>query len=228
MDIQDAKIGTRLELELINSFGTKIGQTYVSQLIDIKNKEDIIILCPIFESQFVFIASGSNVRILFLHEKFGLLSFTANITSREKSGNILLLHTKITSEIEKIQRRKYYRQDCILKSEYRVYTEPKQGEDDIDPTPYKKAIAKNLSGNGTCIVIEENIQKGTLLEVKIYTNENTYIRAIGPIMRNSQILTSRDKKFEMGLYFKEISSKDQDILVKYVFDLQRLQLRKNT
>ena len=63
MDIQEVKIGTRFELELINSLGEKKSQTYISQLVETSTKSDLLVLCPIFESKYVFIATGSNIRI---------------------------------------------------------------------------------------------------------------------------------------------------------------------
>ncbi|MCX8129309.1 MAG: flagellar brake domain-containing protein [Clostridia bacterium] len=231
MNIREIVIGTRLEVELINSLGEKTGQTYVSQLIDIVNNEDALILCPIYESKFVFIAQGSNMRSLFMHDKYGLMSFTAVVTNKEKKGNILLLHIKLTSEIEKIQRRKYYRFDCNLNALYRIHNETDPAQEN-SPVPesaeFKKAITRNLSGNGTCIVVSENIPKGSFVEVQVFLSDNNPIKAVCIIMRNSEIHTSKEKKYELGLYFKKISAKDQDSVVKYIFDQQRLQLKRES
>lgn len=233
MNIIGTKLGTKLELELINSIGQKIGQTYISQLIDIIDDKNIVISAPIHESRLMFITNGTKIRILFFHYKLGLACFSGTVTGKEKNENLILFDIKIETELEKIQRRNYFRLDCLLNAEYFLLpNETSEGETQVE-TPiaidkeYRKAIAKNLSGCGVCIVIGEDIPKGSIIEVIVALDKENSIKAKCKVVRSSPIETSKDKKFELGLYITQISNKDQDAIIKFIFDQQRLKLKNN-
>lgn len=224
MNATDIKIGIRLELEIINSLGERIGQPYVSQLIDVSDKNKVLIAAPIHESRLMLITNGTRVRIIFLHQNQGLLSFEGVISKKDKKDNIFIFGIDILSDFEKIQRRKYFRLDSILNAKYRVLLEPKSEE---TPPVYKKAFTRNLSGNGSGIAIGEELKKNTLIELEISISKDVFIKIEGKVIRCTELPSQREKKFECGLYFTKISQKDQDILIKYIFDQQRMML-KNT
>ncbi len=238
MNMNEIKIGTRLELELINGLGEKIGQTYISQIIDIKG-DKIVIAAPIHESRVLFIPIGSKARMYFFHNKFGLLSLEIKLDSKETVDNIQCILAHAEGPIEKIQRRKYYRLDCNLPVNYRVCGEDetpeslaseirKPIEKALLDSDFKKGLSKNLSGSGLCIVIEEKISKDSMLEVIVWMDETTYIRMVCGIMRISELITPRDKKYETGLHIANITERGQNIIIKYVFDKQKEILKRQT
>lgn len=230
MNITDVRIGTRMELELVNRMGDATSQLYVTQLIDILNENEIIIPCPIFESKFVFIATETRVRLMFLHDQFGLLAFHATIFFKEKRGNFFLLHARITSDFEKIQRREYFRLPCFLNTLYYLRPEKDQDKNEFTEVPtkdFKKSMTKNISGNGACMIVNENIPKNSTIEVYFTLTETLSIRAIAKVVRSELMDLPQEKKYDLGVYFKSISPKDQDITVKYIFDQQRSLLKKN-
>lgn len=234
MNIIGTKLGTKLELELVNNLGQKIGQTYISQLIDVIDEKCIVISAPIHESRLMFVTNGTNIRILFFHNKLGLAAFLGTVTGKEKSENLILFDIRIDSDLEKIQRRNYFRLDCLLNAQYYLISTESNGDDmpvdliaDSSEKEYKKAIAKNISGCGTCIVVSEDIQKGSVLEVIISIDKQTSIKMKGKVVRNIAIEANRETKHELGLYTSQISVKDQDIIIKYIFDQQRLKLKNN-
>jgi c-di-GMP-binding flagellar brake protein YcgR len=235
MNILGTKLGTKLELELVNSLGQKIGQTYISQLIDIFDEKSIAISAPIHESRLMLINNGTKIRIIFLHHKLGLVCFCGTVTNKEKTENLVLFNIKIDTELEKIQRRNYFRLDSLLNAEYFVIsTEAVEdgSQTDLSAAPldkeYKKAIAKNLSGSGACIVVGEDIPKGALIEAKIYFTKDSSIKAKFKVIRNKPIEANREKKYELGLHTAQISVKDQDAVIKYIFDQQRVKLKKQS
>lgn len=231
MRIEDAPVGTRLELEIINKEGIKLGLIHISQFIEIPNHENVIISCPIFESKYVFIALGTTVRLTFFNEKLNcLLFFTGIITHKENKENILRLCINITSELQKLQRRNYYRFDCNLDAKYSIISELKKEEtntSDIPPPEIKTALTKNISGNGACIVVDDELLNGANLEVDIFLSKNLPVKAKCRIVRVSVIPSSRGKKYEIGLFFMELTKKGQDDVVKFIFERQRELLKKN-
>jgi len=229
MDVKKIPIGTKFDLELINSIGERIGKIYISQLLDVIDSKNIIMSCPIHESRLTFIANGTHVRVVFHNDKHGLLSFTGIITEKEKTDNIIVLHTLINSDFEKIQRRNHFRLDCFIDGKYCILPEDtpdKRIESDPENKTYKKILAKNISGSGACIVSEDELVGGSLIELTLNLNKDTSIKTICKVIRSILMENNKDKKYATGLYFKEISAKDQDHLIKYIFK-QQAQILKN-
>jgi c-di-GMP-binding flagellar brake protein YcgR len=236
--MNEIKIGTRLELELINGLGEKIGQTYISQIIDIKG-DNIVIAVPIRESRVLFIPIGSKARMYFFHNKYGLLSLEIKLDSKTTVDNIQCIIAHAEGPIEKIQRRKYYRLDCNLPVNYRICREDetqeslaseirKPVEKDVLESEFKKGLTKNLSGSGLCIVIDEKIDKDSMLEVFVWMDETNYIRTVCSIMRISEVITPRDKKHDIGLHILSITERGQNLIIKYVFEKQKEILKRQT
>lgn len=228
-NILKSKLGIKLELELINNLGEKIGQSYVSQLIDADDEHNIEIAAPIHESRLMLITPGTRVRAIFLDDNHGLLSFLGSITSREKKESIISLRVKTDGSFEKIQRRNYFRLDCLLDVTYVPYNDQaaeNSEEGTPEPVP-KKAVSRNISGNGASIVIREELLKNSCIELTIWLTKDTSIKAVAKVIRCTLIEGIRDKKYELGLYFTKLTQRDQDVLVKYIFDQQRLLLKNN-
>ncbi|MDP4093251.1 MAG: flagellar brake domain-containing protein [Bacillota bacterium] len=237
MNTKDMSIGTKLELELVNNLGEKIGRTYISQLLDIVDDENIIIAAPIYESRVIFVPTGANARIFFFHKRWGLMSFPALIVAKDKKDNILSFQIKVTGEFEKIQRRKYFRLDCNIPAYFRVCPDTETDDylrleirKDIDKktleSNYIKALTRNISGSGSCIVSDEKISKDATLELVLLLEGSSYIRTICKVMRIDEIDTSKDKKFETGLHFAEITDRGQDLVIKFIFEQQKQLLKR--
>jgi c-di-GMP-binding flagellar brake protein YcgR len=120
MNIKEYKIGSRLEIQQLDSSGKGRGPVYVSQLLHAPNEKNVVIASPIFESVDVPIRTGAVLKVVSLHERYGLLNFDAVVKATRKKGNISMLVLEITSPIEKIQRREHYRLPCTLSIKYRV------------------------------------------------------------------------------------------------------------
>lgn len=224
MKLGELQTGTRLELELINNLGEKIGNTYISQLLEPVRGTDMVISAPIFESRLIFVPLNNKLHIVFFHRRHGLMGFTATVNAREYRGNIAILQIEAQSDPEKIQRRKHYRLDSILSSEFKL----------LDASPDKsatdsliKATVKNISGSGACIITDEDIPRNTVIDLYIDLNEATKIRALCVVLRNHRVEVTKGFTYELGLHFADISERDQDLIIKYIFEQQRILLKKD-
>jgi c-di-GMP-binding flagellar brake protein YcgR len=224
MQFKELQTGTRLELELINSLGEKIAGPYVSQLLEPVSETRMIISTPIFESRLIFIPLNGKLHISFFHRKYGLMGFTAVVAARESRGNVATLKIQAQSGLERVQRRKHYRLDSLLNSEYRIFG---ASPDKSSASSLTKATVKNISGSGACIMTEENVPKNTVIELYIRLNEKTKIKAVCTVLRNQPVEVKKGVSYELGLHFTEISPKDQDIIIKYIFEQQRMLLKKD-
>lgn len=225
--ITDTKIGTRFEIELLDSLGGKIGSTYTSQLLDIKDGENLTIAAPIQESRLMLIPSGSSIRCIFLHHKLGLVSFTGTVASREKQENIIVINIAVTSKLTRIQRRNHFRLDCMLDAKYRIIEEGSENNAaDLGSVEFKKAYTKNISGCGACLVTDEPIEKSSYIYSILILEDGTSIETKCMVVRCTKVGDIELSKYLIGLSFVNISVKDQDILIRYIFDKQKQLLKR--
>lgn len=216
MTPNDINLGTRLELELLNRQGEKVGTTYVSQLLEHQSDGLLVISSPIHEARLVFIPKDINIRLTFIHGKHGLLGFKAVVTDREHRGNIAMLLIRPDSEIIIIQRRMNYRLDMVGDVQFWL---------DAESNPIK-AYSKNISGSGLCIVTEKNIPVDSVIKAELDLQDLPVFSAGCRVLRSKLLESKRGKQFELGLCFMEIAKKDQDNLIRYIFEQQRLILKK--
>jgi c-di-GMP-binding flagellar brake protein YcgR len=228
MKLTELKIGSRLEVELLSNQGESKVFLYVSQLLEVIDPENVVIATPIANSRNVFLPLGYRVRVMLLHSVYGLVGFKGVIANKGMRDNIAVLFLQVEGGLESIQRRKYFRLDCLLSTEYRVCPEKSEAMNEADTSEpsYKKAITKNLSGSGMCIVTDEEIQYGTNLELILSISEQVKVKVAAAVMRCSCLETSRHVKYEIGLHFTELSKSAQESIIKYIFDQQRILLKK--
>lgn len=223
MTPNEVQPGTRLELELLNRDGERIGSTYVSQLLETQQDDRLVISSPIFEARLIFIPLQAQIRLNFLHPKLGLLGFLALVTKREYRDNIAVLIIQPQGELIRIQRRNHFRMDYIANALMWV-----SGIDDTeDRKSATKAITKNLSGSGMCIVTEVNIPRNTEINIEFNLSESVMISAKCIVIRNQSFEIKNSKSYELGLHFTKLFQKDQDNIIRFIFEQQRVKLKND-
>lgn len=214
----EVKLGTRLELELFDTNGEKVGRTYVSQLLEHNDDNLLVISAPIFEARLVYIPDNMPIRLTFVHNRHGLLGFSAIVRSKEYRGNIAVMIVEPDSDIKNIQRRMNYRLDIVLDMLLWL------------PTPNEKnpiaAYTKNISGSGLCVISEIDIPKHTEVKIEMNMSTDLIIHAKCVILRNIPTKLRKGNGYELGMFFTDIPMKSQDALIKFIFDRQRMMIKK--
>lgn len=228
MNIKELKIGSRLELELAE-FTHQKKYIYVSQLLDIADEATLVAAVPIHASRVVFIPNNTRINVFLLHSRRGLLSAVCTVKSKEHKGNIPVMYLHINEDFKSVQRRKYFRLDCLMEARYRILEDYSE---DVPPAPakdeeYRKASVKNISGSGICMVLEEEASKGCFMDVILFMGKTARVKAVCNAVRISRIRYGKATKFEAGLHFVKISEADQEAVIKYIFKQQRLLLKKD-
>ena len=226
MFVRDIKIGTRLELNRLNSLGDVQGDTYVSQILEHHGRDMLVISAPIHESRIIYIPDGMRINLTFLHHQrnlVSLLAFTALIKAKEYRGNIAVYIIEPEGEIEKIQRRMDYRLDIVLNAQ--MWLPDLNGTESFDTEPIK-VFSKNLSGSGICLVSDVEVTKGVETKVEIRLKDDLAIIVRSMVLRVVPTEIRKRKAFELGMRFIHIDKKDQESLIRFIFDQQRLQLKR--
>jgi c-di-GMP-binding flagellar brake protein YcgR len=255
MTPQEIKLGTRLEFEMLNKQDEKVGNTFISQLLEHQDDGSIVISAPITESRVVFVPAGITVRLTFVHQLHGLIGLKALVKSKEYRGNVAVLIAEPEGNLEKIQRREHFRLDVVIDaliwpdtadpgSEAPGNTEAESAGSQASGTDAKndaasapvpdsteeaapvKAYTKNLSGSGVCVISDTNFPKGSNVRIELDLSNDVRFRARCVVLRSQPIEVRKGKSYELGIHFIEIKNRDQDNLIKFIFEQQRLHLKK--
>lgn len=242
------QIGDKVELKQLDDNGNpiKTANTYVSQVVCYIDEDKISIATPIRDGLIVILNKWANYR-MYLYTAKGLFQCNCQMLTRQKEDNSIIL--KITSKPEKIQRRKYFRVQCEQDIVYRHYFEEElELENKLffdhsitlkEKAEIRKRLAEinnswtkghilDLSGGGCRFYSKEELKAGEKIVIKldfIYQNE------VKKLEITSVILAS-DKMYKGSLYyehraeFSDISPKDREDLIKYIFEQERLRRRK--
>lgn len=226
MEITELQIGTKLELEPFDENGIRLDYSLVSEFEWLVDARTAMVAAPIHEGVIYQLNLGTALNVYFVKKseyEYEMFSYKAVVKGREMNGNLALLKLEISSDIEKVQRRKYYRLGCSLPVKFRV-------ADSMDELtggniPFRKTIATNLSGGGICLLLEDRLEVGKLVECEISPEEDKAIRFFGKVIRDEKRELETRFKYSAGIAYINIDNKDRETVVKYIFNQQR-KLRK--
>lgn len=231
MNANDIRIGTKLEIEIPNNTRIDSDSTasYISQILDVIDSNTISVAAPMGEGRLKYLSKGLNIFIYYLNERQDLLYFEAKVKGHRKNGPLDAFDIIINSEISKIQRRRFYRLDVALSCQYIVTDKQFSSTDNlefprINEEDFKTAYTKNISGSGFCLILEDSLESGTILDVTINLDDTALIRVYTEVIRSINV---QSKKYEVGTHYIKISPRDSSFLTKFIFEKQRLIL-KNT
>jgi len=224
MTPQEIAVGTRLELEMLGEDGKRIGNVQVSQLLEHLVDGTIVISAPISGTRLIYVPDGITIHLTFIDPVHGLLGFKAVVDSREYRGKVAVIVVRPDSEISKIQRRSHFRLDIVLEAAILPADDDGDEAETIAPL---KAYTRNISGSGVCIISEKDFPKNTVLRMELGLTDGTQISTKGIVVRSQEVEARKGRNYELGIHFTDISPKDQDRLIRYIFQQQRLILKKD-
>ncbi len=241
-------IGDKLELRRLNSEDATSGRgkMYISQLLDLVDNDKAIIAMPIERSHIVPLSVGEKYTISFYTGK-GPYQCNAVILNRYKVKHIYVLEVQFTSELEKNQRRQYFRLNCIVDVLYHVITREEEIlEKKINNTAYideeekdkdyesLEALKKiwyegtitDLSGGGAKFVSNQAHEPGEDIILSITLNTNAENKKIPSKIIISSKMLNRVGFYEHRVQFTDINREDREAVIKFIFAEERRQRKR--
>ncbi len=217
------EIGTRLEMQLINEEGERILPFLVSRLESGGPDGALDILAPIFEGRNYPVHRDQLLSIVFV-KNGDLYQFEAVCLERILAGSIYLLRIKATSLPEKIQRRIYFRFLASQDIKIRIYA--KRGTPSKERGEFQKTVTRDISGGGMCLLLREKAEVGQYIEGILNISDGDTVTYVGKIVRVINVDDKGIFKYEVGVEFEDITEKDREKLIGFIFDSQRKLLKK--
>lgn len=243
-----ATIGDRLELKRLNFDNTTSGRgkVYVSQLLDFINNDMAIIATPIEKGHIVPLSAGEKYTVSFFNSK-GPYQCNAIILDRYKIKHIYVLKVQFISEIEKNQRRQYFRLSCIVDMLYHVISKEEIIlENKISNTTYIDDIEKDkdfenlevlkkmwyagtitdLSGGGARFVSNRIHELGENVILSVNFNIKAENKKISSKIIDSTKMLNRAGFYEHRVQFTDIKREDREAIIKFIFAEDRRQRKR--
>lgn len=221
MEAINLAVGNKLELELYDNYTGKDKPLLISQFESLLPDGTMEILAPIHQGRIYPVLHGTRMKVIF--ERNGnLFQFMAVAAGRRLSGSIFLLIIQPETGEARIQRRTFFRFNCLQNIKYRIFEHKDTRKEDRGP--YNESITKDISGGGLCLLSNEKPSKGWYIEGVV--NVGSEVRFCGRIVRVNPLNDKGKFKYEIGIEFNVISDMDREKVISFIFDSQRKLLKK--
>ncbi|MDK2926563.1 MAG: hypothetical protein PWR31_253 [Bacillota bacterium] len=185
-------------------------QLYPSYIVDV-GEETVTLAAPLTHGRFVFFAPGETLRLY-----AGTTVFGCAVVGREFVPHPLLIVTR-PEVLGKMQRRSFIRLEVSLPVTVRVL-DVKEG---VPPQVREevKAVTVDLSAGGVLLAFPHELARDTWVELDLFlAAEKLTLR--GRVRRVAPA-AGRGGPARLGVEFVEPHPRQQDKIVKFIFERQR-------
>jgi c-di-GMP-binding flagellar brake protein YcgR len=245
-------IGDKIDIKFINHNDKQLQYSekiYVSQLVNYVDYDTIDIVIPMRKRKIYFLEAERTYHICFYTNK-GLYQSKCVVINTFKDNNILTCRVKLTADLEKYQRRQYYRLECFNDIQYRIITreeeilyeriqyneydnaldleEMLERLDQIDQV-WNKGCLINLSGGGVRFnsKLAHQQEDKMFIKIGIEINGNFNELKLKSTVIAVEKLINRSGVYAYRVQFYDISSKERESLIKFIFEQERQRRGRN-
>ncbi len=225
-------IGAKVEIlameGIMQEDGTFGRNMYQSAVMDLIDEEHIEMLMPMEKTKLVLLQQNVEYELHFITSK-GLFQCLARVTRRYKQDQLYLLEMELISDIQKYQRREYYRYSCSmdlgvrnLSKEEQLLWERKQNFKP-EELPFSKAITVDISGGGIRFISAVAFEPGDGI-ICNYTLSRSGIKKnysqIALVLACSK-MEKNNTMYELRVKFAFINNMDREEIIRYIFEEER-------
>lgn len=224
-------VGNKIELVMLDDIirNEKNKKVYVSKIFDILQGNKLQIAMPIYEGKIVPLSVSDKYSACFYTDK-GLMQCNVIVTARYKEGHMFFLEVLILGQLEKVQRRQFYRYICKLGAKVRVVSdeEYETGVPDVeviseDDLEWNDAKIIDISGGGAKIYQRQFLDKNEIVKLKfiLAVEDFTFRFSLFARVLSSVHVQNHSEIVEQRLEFMKITKEERDNIIKYIFESER-------
>lgn len=204
---------------------------YRSQVYDVIGEEQIKIAMPQEKGRLLLLELEAVYRLQFYTEN-GLYECKGKVVDRYKTDNIYVVVVDIISAMKKIQRREFYRLNCLLDGQIHILDEEELmlGElkrilatHEVKKAVYEKAIVVDISGGGARIATDCFVEEDSYITLKFQVDFKNNFRDYELLAHvvTTRKMENRKKNYELRVEFEQIENNVRESLIKYIFEEER-------
>lgn len=251
-------------LSLVLSIGNKVDMqkaveglnkpqpvTYVSQLLDILDKRQMRLAMPSVKGRIIPLDLGDSYNCIF-YTSNGLYRCQCEVVDRYRDENLYYVIVKQKSDLERYQRREYYRLNCLMDAYARKISKEEEiclrklkNKNFEDEGEYWNCMAKldavvkewmkititDVSGGGAKFNSSMEFIQGEDIYMKMsFSSKNrSYEYELMSKVVECISVERRSFDFETRIEFQSISNKERENIIQFIFEEQRKmrQLERN-
>lgn len=235
--------GNKIDIKMLHEQhqeenGGETAKIYQSAVSDVFSDTELEILMPTNGGRMILFQMNQECSFVF-YTKGGMYRCRAQVIQRYRKENFYLLRIKIESELERFQRREFFRISYIEPLKYYEITEEvanlpttERLFEEIQKPEYidqkHEGTIQNISGGGVRFLSDQALEKdqNILMVLRLtneYTDETFYL--VG------KVVASEKHPERTGVYFHRIKflfrdTRDREKIVRFVFEEERRIRRK--
>lgn len=207
---------------------------YTSKLFDILEDGDLEVAMPIENGRIILLPLGARYELAF-YSGSGLCHVTGQVKERYKKENVFVLRFELHSQIQKLQRREYFRCPCMFDVQFYPITEEQadimtgdqiyallRGQS-VFYNEQKQGMLLDLSGGGAKFIGEDLLEPDDyILVVLKLSNDNTDKQ----YLIKSRVISSfkaenRNGKIESRVQFLFHDEQMREEIIRFLFEEER-------
>ena len=231
--------GTKLELKKIRHVETVPEVSYVSRFLYQKSVDEAVIEMPVKAGAMVPLEPGETYQVCFFTSK-GLYQCQSQVIDRYYEDSLPVAVLKLRSEFEKLQRRQYYRMECLLQLEFATISEDdlkkmvlqkgtlgdqiakKDGADVSEQSVkvrYYPGTILDLSGGGIRYNSGHAAESGDIVAIHVAFTDPDLQRLHTLFAKVLTVLPVQNRSgvFEHRVEFVAITNAERERIIRYIF-----------
>ena len=234
MKLNELVPGTKVDIKKEIGRGADAqAMSYTSSVFDVTDDNEIIINMPSSGGKMVVLSTGLSYEFAFTTSA-GIFMSSGVVVRRSKQGVFYLLAIRLTGKLTKLQRREYYRMECMMPLIYQSVLAESAKEETIEAV--RDAMAKeeidiryrgmgtimDISGGGIRFQCTETLQDVThlLFSFQIVVNEKKrQVEVVGRLLHSE--FKEQAQRYEHRAEFIYKDGISSDDIIKYIFDEER-------
>lgn len=212
------QLGDKIELTKKTEFDES--DTYYSMVFEVVDDQHMIIQAPIENGRIIPLELNSVYYICVFTER-GLYRGEVEMTRRMKNEKLHYLELTFLTPLKKYQRRQYYRMNCVLSLSYKR-------EDKIKQKTWETATILDISGGGVRFSTKSSLEvnRELVCHIQLKSKEETVeVDTQGKVLQ-SILIDQAGSTFQNRIRFTDISLEDRERIIKFIFEEERRQRKK--
>lgn len=219
MEFDIFEAGVKLDIRKIDhSEGETAQLVYRSKVYDTISKGKLKIEMPTMQGRLILLHLESIYSLVFFGEK-AMYECHGKVIDRYKTNNMFIAEVEIISQPKKIQRREYFRMECMIDGEISRITKEEQ--------PGYACTIVDISGGGARLVCNEEIETDTdvLLEFGVITGGFYQIYQLCGRVLKVSVSQNNGEKYELRVEFTNVQPQIRESLIRFIFETERRKIR---
>lgn len=209
-----------------------------SMIYDIKEDGSLEIGMPSEGGKMVLLTTGVRYNLLF-YAQGKMYECIGQVKERYKTDNLYMVTMELKSNLSKVQRRAYYRYECLLDMFYFPVTEAEveisESEEilayyreQFPEVLTEKGVAVDISGGGMRFISDKPLEEGKHVLLTLHLVSGKFDREfliVGTVIQSNKMETDI-RKYEHRIKFNMRDDRVREQIIQYIF-MEERKNRKN-